>query len=53
MRIDYVGDINIMMNSIGSCYQNSTWATAFHVKNRRKTVGIEEKLDVIRHLEKG
>jgi len=41
------------MNSIGWCYQNSTCATAIRVKNRQKTVSIEEKLDVIRQLEKG
>jgi hypothetical protein len=31
----------------------STWPSAMQVKNRRKTVGTEEKLDVISQLKKG
>ena len=65
--IDYIGDIDIHQtsiwctfpfSSIGFWYQRSEKCKsvsprAVQLKNQQKTVGIEEKLDIISQLEKG
>jgi hypothetical protein len=51
--VSHICELITLVIQTSRCYQNSTCATAVHVKNRQKTVGIEEKLDVIRQLEKG
>jgi hypothetical protein len=51
------GSFSFLFNSIGLSYQcekrKSASPSAVQVKNRRKTIGIEEKLHVIMQREKG